>query len=475
MSVSSAVSDYASALEFLLGRVNYERTTNIPYRGAKFKLDRMRRLLALLGDPHLGLAAVHIAGTKGKGSTAAMIAGVLTAAGHRTGLYTSPHLARIEERMAIDGLDCPQAEFVALAAEVQQAIERLESESLADPELGGATFFEITTAMAFLHFARARVAAAVLEVGLGGRLDSTNVCRPEVCVITSISFDHMKQLGHTLAAIAGEKAGIIKPRVPVISGVVRQEPSRIIAERATEVGTPLWLRGRDYDLRYRGESFDYFEPPVQPQFQLAEVELHLLGEHQAANAAAAICALNRLRECGWDIPEAAVRSGLAATRAKARIEVLSTEPTVILDVAHNPASIEALLGVLRQRWPGRRRILVFASSKDKDYAGMLKLLLPEFDAIVLTRYVHNPRAADPAELLAVASATGVNSRPIETVDQPTSALARARRLAGPHDLVCITGSFFLAAELRPLLLEGTVEIEAGRKSHGPKNQTKTEC
>jgi dihydrofolate synthase/folylpolyglutamate synthase len=463
MPVSSAVSDYASALEFLLGRVNYERTTNIPYRGAEFKLDRMRRLLALLGDPHLGLPAVHIAGTKGKGSTAAMIASVLTAAGHRTGLYTSPHLARIEERMAIDGVDCPPATFVALAAELQQAIERLESESLSNAALSGATFFEITTAMAFLHFARARVAAAVLEVGLGGRLDSTNVCRPEVCIITSISFDHMKQLGHTLAAISGEKAGIIKPGVPVVSGVVRDEPRRVIAQRAAEVGAPLWQRGVDYDFQSLpaggGESLDYFEPATQPRHALRGAKLQLLGEHQAANAAAAICGINRLRECGWAIPETAVRSGLAAARVPGRIEVFSFEPAVVLDVAHNPASIEALLGVLRRRWPDRRKILVFASSKDKDYAGMLKLLVPAFDAIVLTRYVHNPRAADPAELLAVATAAGVDSRPLQAADEPALALAAARRLAGPQDLICITGSFFLAAELRPLLVRGTVEAE----------------
>lgn len=454
----SVVCDYPSALAFLLGRVNYERTTNIPYRSAEFKLDRMRRLLALLGDPHLGLKAVHIAGTKGKGSTAAMIASVLTTAGLRTGLYTSPHLTRTEERMSIDGVDCPTESFVALAAELEQAIERLERD--ADPEMAGATFFEVTTAMAFLHFARAGVAAAVLEVGLGGRLDSTNVCNPEVCVITSISFDHMRQLGYTLAAIAGEKAGIIKPGVPVVSGVLPEEPRLVIAQRAAEVDAPLWQRGVDYEFNTRqarglphgGESFDYFEPAKQPRFRLEGVELQLLGEHQAANAAAAICAVNRLRDRGWNISEAALRQGLAAARTPGRIEIVAARPTVILDVAHNPASIEALLAVVRQRWPERRRVLVFASSKDKDFAAMLRLVLPAFDAIVLTRYLHNPRAAEPAELLAAATAAGVDSRPIETLEDPVEALARARQLAGPDDLICITGSFFLAAELRPLVL-----------------------
>ncbi len=472
MPVTTAVCDYPSALEFLLGRVNYERTTNIPYRGAEFKLDRMRRLLALVGDPHLGLRAVHITGTKGKGSTAAMIAGVLTAAGLRTGLYTSPHLARTEERMAIDGQICPSDVFVALAAELQQAIERLESEATMDPAMAGATFFEVTTAMAFLHFARAHVAAAVLEVGLGGRLDSTNVCRPEVCVITSISFDHMKQLGHTLAAIAGEKAGIIKPGVPAVSGVLNDEPRRVITQQAAALAARLWQRGVDYDFHARqesgGESLDYFEPSQQPRLCLEGLQLQMLGEHQAANAAAAVCAVNRLRDRGWTISDAAIHTGLSSVRTPARIEIVSSSPTIILDVAHNPASIEALLAVVRCDWLDKRRVLVFASSKDKDYAGMLRLLVPAFDAIVLTRYVENPRAADPAELLEIASA--LDARQIETAQQPAAALAKARRLAGPQDLICITGSFFLAAELRPLLVSSTVDAWDGQSSKEPKNQ-----
>jgi dihydrofolate synthase/folylpolyglutamate synthase len=285
MSATPLVSDYSSALAFLLDRVNYERTMQIPYRAAGFKLDRMRRLLALVGDPHLAVRAVHIAGTKGKGSTAAMLASVLQAAGYRTGLYTSPHLERIEERIAIDGRICPEEAFVALAAELQPAVERLDHEALAS-ELGGPTFFEITTAMAFLRFARQRVDCALLEVGLGGRLDSTNVCQPEVCVITSISFDHMRQLGNTLAAIAGEKAGIIKPHVPVVSGVVLPEPRDVIAAQAAALDAPLYQRGIDYDFTRPSdeiasrshshewtESFDYREPASEPTYELTGVAL----------------------------------------------------------------------------------------------------------------------------------------------------------------------------------------------------------
>jgi dihydrofolate synthase/folylpolyglutamate synthase len=465
------VRDYASALEFLLGSINYERTSNIPYRSAEFKLDRMRRLLALVGDPHLAVKAVHIAGTKGKGSTAAMLAAVLQAAGYRTGLYTSPHLSRIEERIAVDGVPCGPEEFAGLAAELEAALARLGG-----PTESGATFFEITTAMAFLHFARRPVEIAVLEVGLGGRLDSTNVCRPEVAIITSISFDHMRQLGNTLAAIAGEKAGIIKPQVPVVSGVLADEPRTVIAARAAEVGAPLLQRGVDYGFApapaARGgaqpaeEVFDYFEPGREPRVRLEGVRLGMLGQHQAANAAAAIAACGVLRGRGWQISEAALRAGLAAARCPGRIEQVGSRPTLLLDVAHNPASIAALVEVLKQRFAGRRRIVVLASSRDKDYTAMLRVLLPACDVLILTRYVNNPRAMEPEGLLSVAlalreSLAGRAAPALHAAAQPVQALALARRLSGPEDLVCITGSFFLAAELRPLLVTSTVEPPAG--------------
>jgi dihydrofolate synthase / folylpolyglutamate synthase len=487
----------ASASDFLQRRINYERTTSVPYQSGEFKLDRMRRLLSLLGDPHLGLKAIHIAGTKGKGSTAAMIASVLMAAGYRTGLYTSPHLERIEERVVINGQPCPTDRFLALAAAVQPAVERIDEES-ASQGATGPTFFEVTTAMAFLYFAQERVDAAVLEVGLGGRLDSTNVCQPEVCLITSISFDHVRQLGNTLAAIAGEKAGIIKPNVPVISGVIADEPRAVIAHRAAELAAPLFQRGVDYDFQVQetGESrpqtgharsvlqtFNYWEhrstdlrtaqPPrtqysllsTQPIFAAAphadyhieNILLNMLGSHQLANAASAIAAINRLRDRGWSISDEAIRRGLAAASISARIEQVQSSPTIILDVAHNLASIEALLAVLRERFRPRRRIGIFASSKDKDYTGMLQRMLPAFDTIFLTQYIHNPRAATTESLLAIAldlrerNSNGSTRPKLHAATRPEDALRMARLIAQPDDLICIAGSFFLAAELRPLL------------------------
>jgi dihydrofolate synthase/folylpolyglutamate synthase len=465
------VSDYPTALDFLLTRINYERTVAVPYHTGAFKLDRMRRLLTLLGDPHLGLKAIHIAGTKGKGSTAAMLAGVLQAAGLRTGLYTSPHLSAIEERIAIDGRPCSREQFATLTAALEQAVEKLPLFGTAK-EFGGPTFFEVTTAMAFLHYAQQKVDVAVLEVGLGGRLDSTNVCQPSVTLITSISYDHTRQLGNTLAAIAAEKAGIIKPGVPVISGVVNDEPREVIRQVVREQGAPLFERGTAFDFEAladqsptasASQGLHYREPAREPTLRLPDVHLGMLGQHQAANAAVAICALRRLIEQGWAIDEAAVRNGLATAKVPARIELISERPAVIVDVAHNVASVEALIRVLDDHFRPRRRVLIFASSKDKDTAGMLRLLLPRFDEGVLTRYVENPRAVEIdqlSELAATAlrteSSNGDTCPAIHAAATPAEAWQIARNLSGPEDLICITGSFFLAAELRPVVQATTL-------------------
>lgn len=469
--------DYQSVLDFLTSRINYERTSSVPYQEAEFKLDRMRRLLALLGDPHLAFPAVHIAGTKGKGSTAAMVAAILRAAGYKTALYTSPHLESVEERIAVDG-PCSQDDFVRLADELQAPVAQVDRE-FESTGGNGPTYFEITTAMAFLHFARQRVDAAVLEVGLGGRLDSTNVCRSKVCIITSISFDHMRQLGNTLAAIAGEKAGIIKPQVPVISGVLSDEPRRVIHDVAAANGAPLYQRRRDFDFDYlSGNPFDrmnYREPAESPKLALNDLKIGLLGEHQAANAAAAISAVLRLAEQGWKIDESAIRKGLEQAHCPARIEIVRERPTVILDVAHNAASMEALLSVLNQRYPTGRRILIFASSRDKDTPSMLRLLVPQFDCLLLTRYTINPRGLEVDQLqemtqqaLSGRAPTELNSQPmresrIETTATSAEAWRRALEIAQPEDLICITGSFFLATELQPLVSAATLDPNAQRK------------
>lgn len=457
--MATDVTDRKSALDFLYSRIDYERLANVPYNLDAFKLSRMRQLLERVGDPHLGLKAVHIAGTKGKGSTAAMIAAATRAAGYRTALYTSPHLERLEERFVIDGACVSELEFVTLAAELLPVVERMDAEGLTGGIGGGLTFFEITTALGFLYFARHHVDIAVLEVGLGGRLDSTNVCNPEVSVITSISFDHTKQLGSTLAEIAGEKAGIIKPKIPVISGVTADEPRKVIQSVAAELAAPMLQRGSDFDYenvrRFAddpAERFDYWEASNTSREGLEGLGIALLGEHQCANAAVAIAALRQLARQGWSIPEAAIRQGLSSARCSSRIEIFGTKPTVILDVAHNVASIQALVDVLRERFPGKKPAVIFASSRDKDVAGIMKLLLPACETMILTRYVTNPRAMELAELEAIAADAATHlTPPPSIVTAPTPAAAWHRALGTGSELICITGSFFLAADMAEVL------------------------
>ncbi|MHB8862477.1 MAG: bifunctional folylpolyglutamate synthase/dihydrofolate synthase, partial [Pirellulaceae bacterium] len=265
---SSPIRDYQSASDFLFGRINYERTRGVPYCSRVFKLHRMQQLVARLGHPERTFPAIHIAGTKGKGSTAAMIASVLQAGGFRIGLYTSPHLQRLEERFVVDGRPCDEETLVRLLAHLQPTILELDEQARQEREQQGPTYFEITTAAALIHFRDQRVDAAVLEVGLGGRLDSTNICQPIVTAITSISFDHTRQLGNTLSAIAREKAGIIKPGIPLITGVTQPEPFGVIQQVARDNGAPLLALGRDFD-------FDYW--PELPDAQAhCEAPAHLL-------------------------------------------------------------------------------------------------------------------------------------------------------------------------------------------------------
>ncbi len=462
MNTSDTDARRTAALAFLLGRIDYERALTIPYDRGEFRLDRMRQFLARLNNPQEKLKIVHVAGTKGKGSTSAMLAAALTACGYRTGLYTSPHLDKLEERIRIDGVPCSGDEFAALVERVKPVVESLDEEfaRVQPPELGP-TYFEVITAMALLHFVERQTDVAVLEVGLGGRLDSTNVCRPLVSVITSISYDHTKQLGDTLAAIAREKAGIIKPVVSVVSGVMDAEPRDEIAAIAQQCGSRLVQAGRDFNFVYYPPqamdcdspaselpraTFDFIDSTGNATETMQAVKLGLLGGHQAANAAVALATLNELRAQGWQLPEVAVRRGLAELSWPARVEIVSRRPLVVVDAAHNTASVRSLVETLEESFHAPRRLLVFATTQDKDVAGMLRLLLPKFDTVVLTRYLNNPRAVSVADLKSLV-AQQIDMPCYECAD-PAEAWRKVRELAQPADLVCITGSFFLAAEMR---------------------------
>lgn len=470
-------------MAFLAGRINYERAKSMPCSEEAFKLDRMRELLRRLGDPQDRMPIVHVAGTKGKGSTSAMIAAVLAAGGFRTGLFTSPHLERVEERIAVDGCQCSGDEMTELVERVRPHVEAMDlaergkereegererKEDGADRQLAadrsaalGPTYFEILTAMALEHFRRREVDAAVLEVGLGGRLDSTNVCRPRVSIITSISFDHTKQLGETLAAIATEKAGIIKPGVPVVSGVEQDEPRDVIRAIARQNGCRLVELGVAFGFEYLApRCLEQVAAPARFDFRsssgcLSGVAVGLLGRHQAANAAVALAAIEELQRQGWTIPEEGIRRGLAEIAWPARVEVVARRPAVILDAAHNVASVTALVEVLNESFSASRRLLVFATTQEKDHVGMLRQLVDQFDHIIFTRYSNNPRSVPPGELLALSReimagrSDNSTARPtMEIAATPAEAWAAARRAAKPDDLICVTGSFFLVAEIR---------------------------
>jgi len=420
-------------LDYLYGRLDYERV-GMPKGLADLGLGRMRRLMRRLGDPQEGLRIVHVAGTKGKGSTAAMTAAALAASGISTGLYTSPHLERLEERYVVDGRPIEPETMAGLVDEVRAAVGAMEADD-GPSRREGATFFEITTAMALLHFARVGVGAVVLEVGMGGRLDSTNVVRPLVAVVTSIALDHTRQLGDTLGAIAAEKAGIFKRGVPAVSGVQEDEPRAVVRRAAAARG----IRLREIDVDFRCEERRPAPPLDRPTPSRAAVrtwrtdwgvlDVPLLGPHQAHNMAVALAGLDALAEADASLVvtrEAAAR-GFAGLAWPARVEVMGSRPWLVVDGAHNVASAAALAETLRAHFPDVPRTLVFGTTRDKDLPGQLRELLPLFQHRVATRYLHNPRAVSPAEVASAAEA--IDGRPTG-----------------------VTGSLFLAAETRAVLL-----------------------
>jgi dihydrofolate synthase/folylpolyglutamate synthase len=458
---------YEQAIEFLYGRINYERAPVESYTSSDFKLERMQRLLAALGNPQERLPAIHVAGTKGKGSTCNMIAAVLTAAGLRTGLYTSPHLVRFEERMTVDGISPTPEELVQLVNQVHGPVSELDRLPLRSHP----TYFEIATALAWLDFERRRADVAVLETGLGGRLDSTNLCRPWVTVITNVSRDHMQILGSTVREIAVEKAGIIKPGVPVISGALHPDAEAVIAERANHLQAPLWQLGRDVEWEWSdGTEASRHVDVRTPRRLWRRLPITLRGAHQAVNTALAVAALDRLSDVGIVLSCETAQRGLRQVRWPGRIEVLSQRPHVVLDAAHNWESTKALVKTLREEFGAvRRRILVFATTRDKDYRGLIRQLVPAFDTLIFTRYLDNPRAVPAEELCGYLSA--ISERQAHLAPDPYSAWKLARRLSHPHDLIVVTGSFFLVGELRELIREDLRSSAANASTDGASSRT----
>ncbi len=439
--------------EFLFGRLDYERV-GMP-RVSELRLRRMRTLLSRLDDPQSSLRIVHVAGTKGKGSTSAMIAAALAHSGRSVGLFSSPHLHNVEERVRINGQAIDSVGLCELIEIVRPVVHALDARA-AVRGTSGPTFFEITTAMGLLHFARRKVDAVVLEVGLGGRLDSTNSVRPMLSVITNISYDHTRQLGNTLESIASEKAGIVKRGGRVVCGV-RGADAREAIDRAIQLRK---ARARWIDSDF---SFEY-QPPAQPlskpsagsvrvrtwKTNWGEFELPLLGPHQAWNAAIALAALDALAEQGLETSRSAVVSGFSDLAWPARIEILGRRPTLVVDGAHNVASAQALAETLRVCFPESPRILVFGTTREKDMAGQLEALLPLFSRVIAARYVENPRSVPPEEV--AACVLRLSGKQASIAPDPAKALALAAEAAEPASLICVTGSLFLAAEARAVVL-----------------------
>jgi len=388
---------------------------------------------------------IHIAGTKGKGSTAAMVSAVLTESGLRTGLYTSPHLHKLEERFRIDSVPCSATELVDLVGRVAPVAEEVERES------GPASFFELTTALAMLHFDTAECDAIVLEVGLGGRLDSTNVCSPSVTAVTSIGFDHQHVLGNTLAEIAAEKAGIIKTNVPVVSGVADPRAATVIAEFATKQQSDLFQLGTDFEFISSptddwGSEFQY-RGRRRPLRDRISATLQMEGDHQR-NASVAVAILDLLQHQGMSIPKEAVKRGLNQLTCIGRIErfCLPNNVTGIVDAAHNRDSIEALCDTLSRRRTDRPITVVFGTSIDKEAEPILQSLSRIADHFVLTRFWGNPRFRPTSELLELLPESMKSSTTV--VEDPVLACQRGLQSVTPGGTLVACGSFFLAAETR---------------------------
>ena len=424
---------YRDALSYLYSFTDYEKQAPQAYAPEFYDLERMVRLLALLGDPQQTYQVVHIAGTKGKGSTAAMTESVLRAAGYGTGLYTSPHLHTFRERIQAGGELIPEPDVARLVSAMQPLVEQVP----------GLTTFEIMTGLALAWFAERQIDWAVLEVGLGGRLDATNVVTPAVSVITPISLDHTGILGTTLTRIATEKAGIIKPGVPAVSAPQMDEAMAVITATCRERGAPLTLVGRDWTWQpgladLSGQSFS-----VQgPARTWSDLWIPLLGKHQVQNAITGLAALSLLP--GVDVAEAALRRGLATVHWPARFEILGRAPLVIVDSAHNGDSAQKLMAALRACCAIEHLFVVLGCSGDHVTDELLRTLLSEASWSVATRSRH-PRAADPAWLQSRAAELGFR---MEASLDVAEALDRALALAGPADLVCCAGSVFVAAEAR---------------------------
>lgn len=448
---------YSQAIAYLYGLQRY---------GVKLGLENIQRLLEAVGDPHRRFPSVLIGGTNGKGSTAAMLSSILRAAGYRVGLYTSPHLLEFTERIQVDGRPISEADVATLIDELRPVITDLfPTPDTSHPPVppfskGGVggfctshpTFFEVTTALAFLHFVRSNVDYAVVEVGMGGRFDATNIIDAQVAVITNIALEHEDYLGHTLGAIAAEKAGIIKETTRVVTAVDAPEALAVIGDTCRTRGAALVdvLDAYDWQI-HRSDLFGQQFSAGEKGQPAERFDIPLLGRHQVVNAVVALAASRLLRSDGAAISEQSIHDGLTRTQWPGRLEIVPGRPLVILDGAHNPAGATALGAFLEEQGFAGRLTLVFGVLQDKNWIAMLRELAPLAKQIILTR-PENERAADPHHLLEAERFCPK----IEILEDVAEAIALAKTITDPEDVVVVTGSLFvISAALRALEAQGT--------------------
>ncbi len=453
----TTIDSYDDAVQWIYDRINYERVR--PKKtSTHFRLERVEKLLEVIGSPQQRIPAVHIAGTKGKGSTAAMLHSILKASGVRSGLFTSPHIELFEERMRVDGDMPTQDELTELVVRLERLLAAADPELVAD----GPTYFEVATLLAWMFFDAKDVELVVLETGLGGRLDCTNVCTSVITIITSIGLDHTDVLGDTIPLITSEKAGIMKPGVPLLTWVDQPEAIDVLRLRSQELGCRVSWRDRELSAVVK-ESTDDTGQQIDVTVSdtvYADLHLPLLGKHQAGNLALAVAAANYLSREDDRITAESIAAGVRQLEWPLRFEILNDRPPVVLDAAHNPDSIAAFIATCRQHFPKQPRTLIFASSRDKDAAAMLKILASEFDQIILTQFEHNPRAVPIDQLKAILQTFSIEdnaARPqIRVAETPREALAAAKQSTPEDGVICCAGSIFIAAELRTLLMSNAV-------------------
>ncbi|MDD5648696.1 MAG: bifunctional folylpolyglutamate synthase/dihydrofolate synthase [Dehalococcoidia bacterium] len=438
--------DYVTAAAYLAGLTDYEVSPATAYNAANFDLRRVEMLLRRLGLPQRGRKTVHIAGTKGKGSTAAMLSSILTSAGYRTGLFTSPHLYTWQERIAVDGRPIIKKDFARLVSAVKKHVQAINGEG----RFGKITTFEALTAVAFLYFRDRGANFQVLETGMGGRLDATNIADPDVCILTSISYDHTGVLGDTLSKIAGEKAGIIKPGCTVISAPQEPEALAVIKEKCRLVNSELILAGKDItwkrlDGNLNGQSFS-----VQSRNGSYALRIPLLGDYQMENASLAVAAAEALQQLGTMIALDHIAAGLKNVHWPARLQILKRAPLLVIDGAHNAHSMKVLLESVKRYLPYKKLIVIFGSSGDKDIEGMAKALAGPAWKVIVTSSGH-PRAAAARQLAGVFALQGLTA---DIRRNAKEALSAADNAAAEDDLILATGSLFLAADIGRVFKDG---------------------